>query len=59
RWVRNFRFINYCDSFDGHHPHVFVPTDTSPRAFESIEEICREFWGVVPNGSLTHCQLAP
>src|SRR4029078_2266921 len=25
RWVRGFRFVNYFDSFDGHHPHVFVP----------------------------------
>ena len=25
RWVRNFSFVNYYDSFDGTHPHVFVP----------------------------------
>ena len=25
RWVRNFRYVNYYDSFDGHHPNVFVP----------------------------------
>ncbi|MEO8476987.1 MAG: biotin carboxylase [Actinomycetota bacterium] len=40
RWVRNFRFINYFDSFDGAHPNVFVPSEREPRAFESIEEIC-------------------
>ena len=40
RWVRGFRFVNYYDSFDGTHPNVFVPRERSPRAFESIEEIC-------------------
>ncbi len=45
RWVRNFRFVNYFDSFDGHHPHVFVPREREPRAFESIEEICNYLLG--------------
>jgi len=45
RWVRNFRFINYYDSFDGHHPHVFVPGEQVPRTFESIEEICNYLLG--------------
>jgi biotin carboxylase len=40
RWVRNFRFLNYYDSFDGWHPNVFVPHERAPRPFESIEEIC-------------------
>jgi hypothetical protein len=45
RWVRNFRFINYFDSFDGGHPNVFVPTERTPRAFGSIEEICNYLLG--------------
>ena len=45
RWVRNFRFVNYFDSFDGWHPNVFVPKEQSPRAFESIEEICNYLLG--------------
>jgi biotin carboxylase len=45
RWVRNFRFINYYDSFDGHHPHVFVPREREPRPFESIEEIVNYLLG--------------
>jgi biotin carboxylase len=40
RWVRNFSFVNYYDSFDGHHPHVFVPKHAAPPEFGSIEEIC-------------------
>jgi hypothetical protein len=40
RWVRNFRFVNYFDSFDGWHPNVLVPKERSPRTFSSIEEIC-------------------
>ena len=45
RWVRNFRFVNYFDSFDGTHPNVFVPSEREPRAFESIEEICNYLLG--------------
>ena len=45
RWVRNFRFINYYDSFDGGHPNVFVPKEQTPRAFESIEDICNYLLG--------------
>jgi biotin carboxylase len=45
RWVRNFAFINYYDSFDGWHPNVFVPSEQTPRAFESIEEICNYLLG--------------
>jgi biotin carboxylase len=45
RWVRNFRFLNYYDSFDGGHPNVFVPKERSPREFGSIEEICNYLLG--------------
>ena len=45
RWVGNFTFLNYYDSFDGVHPNVFVPGEQSPRAFESIEEICNYLLG--------------
>ena len=45
RWVRNFRFVNYYDSFDGWHPNVIVPKEQTPRAFESIEEIVNYLLG--------------
>jgi len=45
RWVRNFKFVNFYDSFDGWHPNVFVPKEQSPRAFGSIEEICNYLLG--------------
>ena len=45
RWVRNFKFINYYDSFDGWHPNVFVPKEQEPREFASIEEICNYLLG--------------
>ncbi len=45
RWVRQFRFVNYYDSFDGHHPHVFVPLELEPRAFTSIEQIVNYLLG--------------
>src|SRR5262245_53675969 len=40
RWVRNFFFVNYFDSFEGTHPRVFVPTERPYREFGSIEQIC-------------------
>jgi hypothetical protein len=45
RWVPTFRYVNYYDSFDGHHPNVFVPRHASPPLFESIEEICNYLLG--------------
>ena len=39
RWVRNFEYINYYDSFDGQHPCVFVPQEKAPRDFRSIKEV--------------------
>ncbi len=38
-WVRNFRFINYIDCFDGQHPSVFVPRELPHEPFESLEDI--------------------
>jgi biotin carboxylase len=52
RWVRNFRFVNYYDSFDGTHPNVFVPQEQTPRAFESIEEIVNYLLGHKEVGDL-------
>jgi biotin carboxylase len=40
RWVRNFFYVNYFDSFEGSHPRVFVPKQRPYREFNSIEEIC-------------------
>jgi len=38
-WVKNFRYINYLDCFDGKHPNVFVPGELPHAEFESIEDI--------------------
>ena len=38
-WVRNFRYINYIDCFDGRHPNVRIPQEQPHRAFEGIEDI--------------------
>jgi biotin carboxylase len=40
RWVRNFFYVNYFDSFEGTHPRVFVPKERPYREFGSTEEIC-------------------
>ena len=40
RWLPALRYLNYYDSFDGHHPRVFVPRERTDRTFDSIEEIC-------------------
>jgi biotin carboxylase len=39
RWVRQFHYVNYFDSFAGSHPRVFVPRERPYREFESIEDI--------------------
>ncbi|NMO04224.1 biotin carboxylase [Gordonia sp. TBRC 11910] len=39
RWVRNFHYIAYYDSWDGQHPRVFSPVNKPPVEFESSEEI--------------------
>ncbi len=38
-WIRNFNFITAIDSFDGIHPHVYVPPERPHKPFESIEDI--------------------
>ena len=38
-WVRNFKFINYIDCFDGLHPNVVTPSQQTDQVFNSIEEI--------------------
>jgi biotin carboxylase len=40
RWLRNFFYVNYFDSFEGSHPRVFVPRERPYREFESMEDIC-------------------
>ncbi len=38
-WVRNFKFVNYIDCFDGAHPNVITPSQKTDQVFNSIEEI--------------------
>lgn len=40
RWVRNFHYIVYYDSWDGGHPRVFAPKNRPYVEFESSEQIC-------------------
>ena len=44
-WVHRFRFINYIDSFDGHHPNVFVPTRIDHAPFECLEDVNKYLLG--------------
>jgi len=39
RWVRNFEYIAYYDSWDGAHPRVFPPENRPFVEFESSEQI--------------------
>ncbi len=39
RWVRNFRYICYYDSWDGAHPRVFTPREKPFVEFTSAEQI--------------------
>lgn len=38
-WVRNFKYINYLDCYDGRHPNTFVPSEAPHAEFQSIEDI--------------------
>jgi biotin carboxylase len=40
RWVRNFFYVTYFDSFDRGHPRVFVPSDRERQDFTSMEDVC-------------------
>ncbi|MFT5219660.1 MAG: biotin carboxylase [Planctomycetota bacterium] len=40
KFVNRFYHINFFDSFDGAHPRVFVPQETSHGEFESMEDVC-------------------
>ncbi len=40
KFVNRFYHINYFDSFDNHHPRVFVPEETGARDFQSMEDVC-------------------
>ncbi len=39
RWVRNFSFITYYDSWDGYHPRVYTPPEIEHPEFTSGEDI--------------------
>ncbi len=40
KWVNNFHFITYIDSFDGKYEHLFSPKEEVPHEeFQSIEDI--------------------
>ena len=39
RWVRNFHYVAYYDSWDGAHPRVFSPRHKPPVEFDSGEAI--------------------
>ncbi len=38
-WVRNFKYVNYIDCYDGRHPNTMVPSELPHPEFESIEDI--------------------
>ncbi len=38
-WVKNFKYINYIDCYDGRHPNVFCPSEIPHDEFQSIEDI--------------------
>jgi biotin carboxylase len=39
RWVRNFSYVAYYDSWEGAHPRVFAPREEHYTEFKSAEEI--------------------
>ena len=41
RWVRNFSYVVYYDSWDGAHPRVFSPKSKPPVEFGSSEDVTK------------------
>ena len=37
QWIGAMEYIEYFDTFDGLHPHSFIPHREGPREFESFE----------------------
>jgi len=40
RWVRNFFYLTYFDSFESTHPRVFLPERRERRDFGSMKDVC-------------------
>ena len=40
RWIRNFFYLTYFDSFEGEHPRVYVPRRRDRIDFESMGDVC-------------------
>ena len=40
RWVRNFYYLNYFDSYEGAHPRVFVPRRRDRIDFDCMGDVC-------------------
>ena len=40
RWVRNFFYLTYFDSFEGNHSRVFVPRRRDRIDFDSMGDVC-------------------
>jgi hypothetical protein len=55
RWIRNFTYVNYLDSFDGAHPRVFVPKEREERELQSMEEINNYPWPM-PRSSISYAE---
>lgn len=40
RWIRNFFYLTYYDSFEGEHSRVFVPRRRDRRDFDGMGDVC-------------------
>jgi biotin carboxylase len=45
RWVRNFFYLNYFDSFEGEHSRVFVPRRRDRIDFDCMGDVCNHLLG--------------
>ena len=39
QWVGGLEYVNYFDIFDGRHPRIFLPSQTGPQDFRSMEDV--------------------
>ncbi len=39
RWINNFDYVNFLDSFDGTHTRIFMPREHEPQEFRSNKDV--------------------
>ena len=56
RWVRNFFYLTYFDSFEGIHSRVFVPRRRDRLDFDSMGDVCNHLLPIPRHSSSSRAE---